>query len=72
VRELAQPITARPRRRLRCGGCGAVTPCRRLVGAGGGVLFRGSGFHQTDYRSESYKRGAKKDAEASRGGEAGK
>jgi predicted nucleic acid-binding Zn ribbon protein len=49
-----------------------VTPCRRLVGAGGGVLFRGSGFHQTDYRSESYKRGAKKDAEASRGGEAGK
>jgi len=72
VRELAQPITARPRRRLRCEVCGAETPCRRLIGAGVGVLFRGSGFYQTDYRSESYRRDAKKDAEASKGGEAGK
>ena len=72
MRELAQPITARPRRRLRCEGCGAETPCRRLIGTGGGVLFRGSGFYQTDYRSESYKRGAREDAKASGGGEAGK
>ena len=72
MRELAQPITARPKRRLRCEGCGVETPCRRLVGAGGGVLFRGSGFHQTDYRSESYRRDAKKDADASKGGGAGK
>ena len=72
MRELAQPITARPRRRLGCEGCGAETPCRRLIGTGGGVLFRGSGFHQTDYRSESYKRDARKDADASKGGEAGK
>jgi predicted nucleic acid-binding Zn ribbon protein len=42
------------------------------VGAGGGVLFRGSGFHQTDYRSESYRRDARKDADASKGGETGK
>lgn len=72
VHELAQPITARPRRRLRCEGCGAETPCRRLIGTGGGILFKGSGFYQTDYRSESYKRDAQKDASAPKGGEAGK
>lgn len=31
---------------------------RRLVGAGAGILFKGSGFHETDYRSESYKKAA--------------
>jgi hypothetical protein len=29
---------------------------KRLIGAGSGVIFRGSGFYQTDYRSESYKK----------------
>ena len=28
------------------------------MGTGGGIIFRGSGFYQTDYRSESYKRAA--------------
>jgi putative FmdB family regulatory protein len=36
----------------------------RLISAGGGVLFKGSGFYQTDYRSETYKDAAKKDSAA--------
>ena len=34
----------------------------RLIGAGGGLLFKGSGFYITDYRSSSYQDAAKKDA----------
>jgi putative FmdB family regulatory protein len=34
---------------------------RRLLGTGGGVIFKGSGFYQTDYRSESYKKAASAD-----------
>ncbi|MCA9264066.1 MAG: zinc ribbon domain-containing protein [Planctomycetales bacterium] len=33
---------------------------RRLFGTGGAIVFKGSGFYQTDYRSESYKKGAEK------------
>ena len=33
---------------------------RRLIGAGAGVIFKGSGFYETDYRSDSYKDGKKK------------
>ncbi|MFN9271555.1 MAG: FmdB family zinc ribbon protein [Planctomycetia bacterium] len=40
---------------------------RRLIGAGGAIVFKGSGFYQTDYRSESYKKGAAAD-----GGSSGK
>ena len=32
---------------------------RRLFGTGAAILFKGSGFYETDYRSESYKAGAK-------------
>ena len=35
---------------------------RRLIGAGGAIVFKGTGFYQTDYRSESYKKGAAADA----------
>lgn len=31
---------------------------QRLIGTGAGVLFKGSGFYETDYRSDSYKKGA--------------
>jgi putative FmdB family regulatory protein len=34
---------------------------RRKIGPGAAILFKGSGFYQTDYRSESYKAGAKAD-----------
>ena len=35
---------------------------KRLLGTGAGVIFKGSGFYSTDYRSKSYQDGAKKDA----------
>lgn len=38
---------------------------RRLFGTGAALLFKGSGFYITDYRSESYKAAAKADREAS-------
>src|SRR5437868_12155802 len=34
---------------------------RRLLGTGAAVIFKGSGFYETDYRSESYKSAAKAD-----------
>lgn len=34
---------------------------KRLIGAGAGVIFKGSGFYSTDYRSESYKTAAEKE-----------
>jgi putative FmdB family regulatory protein len=41
----------------RCPKCGKNT-LERLIGTGGAIIFKGSGFYQTDYRSESYKKGA--------------
>lgn len=34
---------------------------KRLLGTGAGLIFKGSGFYTTDYRSSSYKAGAKSD-----------
>ena len=34
---------------------------KRLLGTGAGVIFKGSGFYQTDYRSESYKKAESKE-----------
>jgi putative FmdB family regulatory protein len=42
-----------------CGGS-----VRRLLGTGAGIIFKGSGFYATDYRSATYKESAKKDAPA--------
>ncbi|VTS03910.1 FmdB family zinc ribbon protein [Tuwongella immobilis] len=47
-----------------CPKCGQEK-LRRLFGTGAAVLFKGSGFYETDYRSESYKAAAKKDETAS-------
>ena len=44
----------------------------RLLGSGAGLIFKGSGFYITDYRSEGYKAAAKKDSTASSGGESKK
>jgi len=41
----------------KCPKCGGEL--RRLIGTGAGILFKGSGFYQTDYRSESYRKKAK-------------
>jgi putative FmdB family regulatory protein len=35
---------------------------RRLLGTGAGIIFKGSGFYTTDYRSEGYKEAAKKES----------
>ena len=56
--EMYQPITAKPIRK--CPKCGK-TKVRRLIGAGAGIIFKGSGFYCTDYRSDSYKKDAKSD-----------
>ncbi len=39
---------------------------RRAIGTGAGIIFKGSGFYETDYRSESYKAAAKKESESSK------
>lgn len=54
--EKFQSITARPLRK--CPDCGKSN-LKRLVGTGSGIIFKGSGFYQTDYRTESYKEGEK-------------
>lgn len=38
---------------------------RRLFGTGAAVVFKGSGFYQTDYRSSDYKKAAEKDKKSS-------
>jgi len=48
----------------KCPACGKPK-LRRLFGTGAAVMFKGSGFYQTDYRSESYKKAAEKDKPAS-------
>lgn len=51
-----QSITAKPLTKCKQTGCtGRV---QRVISAGAGILFKGSGFYQTDYRSESYKKAA--------------
>ena len=58
-----QSITAPPLKK--CPKCGKLK-LRRIFGTGAAVLFKGSGFYQTDYRSESYKAAAKAEQEASK------
>jgi len=59
------PITTCPKEQCRqkTWGKGKV---RRLLGTGAGLIFKGSGFYTTDYRSEGYKEAAKSDAAASK------
>ncbi len=64
--EIFQEITDRPKRK--CPQCGGRI--RRLIGAGAGLLFKGSGFYTTDYRSVGYKKAAR--AEGGSGAPAGK
>jgi putative FmdB family regulatory protein len=41
---------------------------KRLLGTGAGLIFKGSGFYTTDYRSDSYKEAAKKESPATSSG----
>jgi putative FmdB family regulatory protein len=56
-----QSMSAAPLKK--CPQCGK-SKLRRVFGTGAAVLFKGSGFYETDYRSESYKKAAKADQEA--------
>ena len=51
----------------KCPQCGRKK-LRRLFGTGAAILFKGSGFYQTDYRSESYKAAAKADQDSGKTG----
>lgn len=59
--EQFQSITARPLRK--CPNC-KKNSLNRLIGTGAAVIFKGNGFYETDYRSESYKNAEKKEKEA--------
>ena len=53
-----QSIKAKPLRV--CPACGQ-TALKRLIGSGAGIIFKGSGFYCTDYRSDGYKSAASSD-----------
>lgn len=53
--EVFESISAEPQKK--CPKC-KKNKLRRLFGAGAGLIFKGSGFYQTDYRSDSYKKAA--------------
>ena len=59
--ERFQSITDRSIRK--CPECGRLK-VHRLIGAGAGIIFKGSGFYQTDYRSKEYTDRAKKEKDA--------
>jgi putative FmdB family regulatory protein len=56
--EKFQSITAAPIKK--CPHCGK-NRVKRLIGTGAGLIFKGGGFYETDYRSEAYKSAAKAD-----------
>ena len=64
--EKFQGITEKPVRR--CPACGRNT-VQRLIGTGAGIIFKGSGFYETDYRSKSYSEGAKSESSPPAGSE---
>ena len=56
-----QSITEKPLTKCQKKECNGTV--YRIISAGAGFLFKGSGFYETDYRSESYKKAAKADKE---------
>lgn len=64
-----QSITAKPTKK--CPECGKAK-AKRLIGPGAGLLFKGSGFYITDYRSSNYQKAAaadKNSGSSSKGGD---
>lgn len=51
----------------RCPTCKGTV--KRLMGSGAGIIFKGTGFYQTDYRSSNYNSAAKADSGSSSGGD---
>jgi putative FmdB family regulatory protein len=75
--DIVQPISQKPLTVCPKDKCGMKRwgkgPIKRAIGTGGGIIFKGSGFYTTDYRSDSYKEAAKKESSSaapSTGGDA--
>ena len=66
--ELFQSITESVKKK--CPDCGKLR-LRRLFGTGAAIVFKGSGFYQTDYRSDSYKKAAEADKKSREKGKDG-
>ncbi len=67
--DVYQSIKAKTLKSSKCEKCGRVRPVQRLIGTGAALLFRGSGFYQTDYRSESYKKAASAESKPATSGD---
>lgn len=59
--ELFQSFSESPKKK--CPACGRLK-LKRVIGTGAGIIFKGSGFYETDYRSESYKKDAAAEKES--------
>ena len=62
--ELFQQMSAPTKRK--CPECGK-NRLKRLIGTGAGIIFKGGGFYETDYRSDSYRKDAEADKKAGSG-----
>lgn len=68
VTDVFQSMSEKPRRKLKKDdrpACKCDATVTRLISTGGGIIFKGSGFYKTDYRSDSYKKSAEADKPAS-------
>lgn len=64
-----QSITSEPEKK--CPEC-KKKKARRVIGPGAGIIFKGSGFYQTDYRSNAYQKAADADKKSQDSGAASK
>ncbi|MEK6674169.1 MAG: FmdB family zinc ribbon protein [Planctomycetota bacterium] len=69
VFELFQSMKDKPKKAIAtdCKKCKNKAPVVRRIGGGAGILFRGSGFYQTDYRSDNYKKSEKAESDSAKG-----
>ena len=66
--ELFQQMSASVKKK--CPACGKLK-LKRLIGTGAGIIFKGGGFYETDYRSDSYKKDAAADGKSSKSPDSG-
>jgi putative FmdB family regulatory protein len=66
--ELFQQMSASVKKK--CPACGKLK-LKRLIGTGAGIIFKGGGFYETDYRSDSYKKDAAADGKSGKSSDSG-
>ena len=66
--ELFQQMSASLKKK--CPECGKLK-LKRLIGTGAGIIFKGGGFYETDYRSDSYKKDAAADGKSGKTSDSG-